>query len=102
MDQVTQQNAAMVEQSTAACHSLAQQTDELAGLAAQFRISQEPHGASPASNTALPLRAAPQPKKATAHAATRNATNVKAVAGGRSSGALKLVTAATAENWEEF
>ena len=36
MDQVTQQNAAMVEQSTAACHSLAQQTDELARLTSQF------------------------------------------------------------------
>jgi methyl-accepting chemotaxis protein len=102
MDQVTQQNAAMVEQSTAACHSLAQQTDELAGLAAQFRISQQPDGASPASSTAPPLRAAQQPKKAAAHAATRDTTNVKAVASGRSSGAFKLVTAAMAENWEEF
>jgi methyl-accepting chemotaxis protein len=41
MDQVTQQNAAMVEQSTTACHSLAQKTDELADMAAQFRISQQ-------------------------------------------------------------
>jgi methyl-accepting chemotaxis protein len=46
MDQVTQQNAAMVEQSTAACHSLAQKTEELAGMAAQFRISQQPGGAA--------------------------------------------------------
>jgi methyl-accepting chemotaxis protein len=68
MDQVTQQNAAMVEQSTAACHSLAQQTDELAGFTAQFRISQEPGGASRASSAPIPLRPAARPRKAAAHA----------------------------------
>jgi methyl-accepting chemotaxis protein len=34
MDQVTQQNAAMVEQSTAASHSLAQETETLQELTA--------------------------------------------------------------------
>jgi methyl-accepting chemotaxis protein len=38
MDQVTQQNAAMVEESTAASHSLAQEAGELARLIGQFRI----------------------------------------------------------------
>ncbi len=38
MDQVTQQNAAMVEQSTAASHSLAGEAAELARLMARFRI----------------------------------------------------------------
>jgi methyl-accepting chemotaxis protein len=38
MDQVTQQNAAMVEESTAASHSLAQETAELARLTARFQI----------------------------------------------------------------
>jgi methyl-accepting chemotaxis protein len=37
MDQVTQQNAAMVEQSTAASHTLAQETEELARLTATFQ-----------------------------------------------------------------
>ena len=37
MDQVTQQNAAMVEQSTAASHSLTQEADELMGLIARFQ-----------------------------------------------------------------
>ena len=102
MDQVTQQNAAMVEQSTAACHSLAQQTSELAGIAAQFRISQEPGGASPASNGPAPRRAAPQPKIAATRAPVGEALNVKAGARGRSSASLTLVPAARAENWEEF
>ena len=46
MDQVTQQNAAMVEQSTAASHALAREAAELARLMGQFRTGQ---GAAPAS-----------------------------------------------------
>ena len=38
LDQVTQQNAAMSEEATAASHSLAEQGDRLAQLIAQFRI----------------------------------------------------------------
>ena len=40
MDQVTQQNAAMVEQSTAATHSVAQETESLAALTGQFRLTE--------------------------------------------------------------
>jgi methyl-accepting chemotaxis protein len=40
MDQVTQQNAAMVEQSTAASHSLAGDASELARLVGQFQIEE--------------------------------------------------------------
>ena len=39
MDQVTQQNAAMVEESTAASHALGQETSELARLARRFRVA---------------------------------------------------------------
>ncbi|MDX2205354.1 MAG: methyl-accepting chemotaxis protein [Hyphomicrobiaceae bacterium] len=38
MDQVTQQNAAMVEETTAAGHSLAQESNQLATLVAQFSV----------------------------------------------------------------
>ena len=41
MDQVTQQNAAMVEQSTAASHSLARDATELSQLVGRFRISRQ-------------------------------------------------------------
>ncbi len=40
MDQVTQQNAAMVEQTTAASHSLSQDAGELLGLTRLFRIAE--------------------------------------------------------------
>ena len=52
MDQVTQQNAAMVEQSTAAAHSLAQETDTLTQLVGRFRLgghdNQSPQRTRPA------------------------------------------------------
>jgi methyl-accepting chemotaxis protein len=38
MDLVTQQNAAMVEESTAASHSLSQETAQLLGLIGQFQV----------------------------------------------------------------
>jgi len=41
MDQVTQQNAAMVEESTAASHSLAEEAESLAASVARFRIGEE-------------------------------------------------------------
>jgi methyl-accepting chemotaxis protein len=46
MDQATQQNAAMVEESTAASHALAADADELARLIAKFRVSAEPTAAA--------------------------------------------------------
>ena len=45
MDQTTQRNAAMVEQSTAASHTMAQETAELADLIGQFQV-QKSAGAS--------------------------------------------------------
>ncbi|MDO8321650.1 MAG: methyl-accepting chemotaxis protein [Phenylobacterium sp.] len=44
MDRVTQQNAAMVEQSTAASHGLANEAQTLAQSAAKFRVSDAPTG----------------------------------------------------------
>ncbi len=44
MDRVTQQNAAMVEEATAAAQSLAQEAGELAALVAQFRLEAEAQG----------------------------------------------------------
>ncbi len=48
MDQVTQQNAAMVEQSTASAHKLAQEAEELFTQVGQFDISGNRGGYAPA------------------------------------------------------
>lgn len=53
MDKVTQQNAEMVQETTSAAHSLAEQTEQLARLAARFRLSPQP-GASIRGRAARP------------------------------------------------
>ena len=102
MDQVTQQNAAMVEQSTAASHALAQETAELARLTGRFQLGEE-EGHAPASNIE-PLRrpahtASPRPAKAVPLKVGNR--------GGRDAGALRKpvpsdMAAAGADSWEEF
>ena len=57
MDQVTQQNAAMVEQSTAASHSLANDAAELQRLTARFDIGGEPASTSVAARKPAPAKA---------------------------------------------
>ena len=56
MDQMTQQNAAMVEQSNAAARSLAHEAERLAQLVAQFAVNQQTHGASSPMPAAAPAR----------------------------------------------
>ncbi len=69
MDQVTQQNAAMVEEATAASHSLSEEARELARLVGEFRIG---------GNVSAPVlkRAAPKvaPKKRSAAAENQKFT----------------------------
>jgi methyl-accepting chemotaxis protein len=102
MDQVTQQNAAMVEQSTAASRSLSQETAQLSTLIGQFQV-----GGAPAAEAIrrdlhkAPPQAFRQPAKAPAtrpRAETRPSAprpvRARAVANGAASGA--------AESWEEF
>ena len=64
MDQVTQQNAAMVEESTAASHSLSQEAEALAGSVSRFQIGDAPTTArAPAARPAV--RHAPVPQMRT-------------------------------------
>ncbi|WP_182085040.1 methyl-accepting chemotaxis protein [Aureimonas sp. ME7] len=87
MDKVTQQNAAMVEQATAAAQSLATETDELARLISEFKLatSQRPSRARPAANAPSAPSARP-----------RASVQMRPVAQGNA--ALKTLT----DNWEEF
>ena len=62
LDQATQQNAALVEQSAAAAESLKDQAQRLAGIIAVFQVG---HSPTPVS-TSAPLRSAPKSKPATA------------------------------------
>lgn len=90
MDQVTQQNAAMVEQSTAASLSLAQEASHLGDLVSRFRVA-EMASAAPA-----PVRQA-APRYASARPAAPAPRTRRA--GGA---ATALAVQHDAEGWEEF
>ncbi|WP_298198889.1 methyl-accepting chemotaxis protein [Novosphingobium sp.] len=70
MDRMTQQNAAMVEQSTAAARGLADRADELTRLVNAFRTGHAPHAAArhvtPAPHVPSPPVARPAPRPAVA------------------------------------
>jgi methyl-accepting chemotaxis protein len=88
MDQVTQQNAAMVEESTAASHALSGEADELARSVGQFKVG-DPFAAS---------RGPAAPKAA--FASQRTQTAMKTV--GHGGAARKPEPAGEPESWEEF
>jgi methyl-accepting chemotaxis protein len=54
MDQVTQQNAAMVEQSTSATRGLSDEAGQLAGLVGRFNLGSRTAARAPARNTPRP------------------------------------------------
>ena len=64
MDSVTQQNAAMVEESTAASRSLSSEADELVRQVSRFRLSAAPSAMAARPVTAAPARAVPAPRAA--------------------------------------
>jgi methyl-accepting chemotaxis protein len=93
MDQVTQQNAAMVEQTTAATHSLKSQTTELASQVATFSISGR-SATSAAPVVQSPTPRAPAPRAAAAPRPTSRPGAAPASRGG--------AAVAMKEEWEEF
>ncbi len=93
MDQVTQQNAAMVEQSTAASHALSNEAAQLERLIARFQVGAEVHelqtrSERPAISTSRP-----------ATAPTRESFRQRYVQGAN---ALKVAPSSRPGEWEEF
>ncbi|HAU74360.1 MAG TPA: methyl-accepting chemotaxis protein, partial [Agrobacterium sp.] len=87
MDQVTQQNAAMVEESTAASASLASEVQRLREIISEFRV-----GAEGRAETGKPTAVRVEHKPVISPA-RRMLAKVAGAIGGR---------AAAAESWEEF
>jgi methyl-accepting chemotaxis protein len=90
MDKGTQQGAAMAEQSRAATANLAQQSDELAQVVAQFRLEA---GAGEAAR--------PEPRRAAPAAARANVARpaLKTMSNRRDGAAVRKPEA---DNWEDF
>lgn len=128
LDQMTQQNAAMVEETNAASHTLAQDTEKLSGLVSQFRNGEVREGimraaasapsvshadVARAETRARPVaRPAAKPvtlqKPAPVQASTRPAPSPAKALMGKLAGAFGNTSAsvpsvaASSEIWEEF
>ena len=92
MDQTTQQNAAMVEETNAASHTLATDADNLTRLMEQFHMAGNRPRSVEAVTSATPARPSP----------ARNLMNRVASAITSSSPAARSLATATNEKWEEF
>jgi methyl-accepting chemotaxis protein len=91
MDQMTQQNAAMVEETSAASQTLAHEGEELARLISRFKL-----GASAGRRS----QGAPRQPVGTARPSTPAPQKiVRASSGGR---AAVAVAASAPDSWEEF
>ena len=90
MDQTTQQNAAMVEQSTAASHALAREADALTRLMAQFNVGGSSGVFSPPQVARADVH---RPVASPVHAAQ---ARISRATGGGAAAATK------ADAWEEF
>ena len=110
MDQGTQQNAAMVEESNAAAHTLATEVGALAGRLAQFNLGSKTRAAAPvAVSSASPARPAavtPAPRHPMpAPAASNNrpaASPARALSGKLAAAFTTAAPAAGGGDWEEF
>ncbi|MBX9464946.1 MAG: methyl-accepting chemotaxis protein [Aquamicrobium sp.] len=95
IDQGTQQNAAMVEQSTAASHKLAGEAAALNALLAQFKLGRE----APISSLREPARSLQQPTTGIRAIGQRIAVAFRS---GSSAAAAQTVAPADEAGWEEF
>lgn len=112
MDQVTQRNAAMVEETSAATHKLSQETATLFSLLSQFQIGDRQTTQRISTPASAPVRATPKatspstPQLARAGAAPKSSPARKMVGNlaraltGSASAAVAV--APSGENWEEF
>jgi methyl-accepting chemotaxis protein len=94
MDQATQKNAAMVEETNAASHTLATDAENLTQLVRQFNIGE-----------GMNARQTPREASAASHPKTSPARSlIGKVAGAFTGGsaAKKLASSPAGDNWEEF
>lgn len=97
LDRVTQQNAAMAEESTAASHALAREVKELGHQVGQFELGEAPVVRAPKPTP----RALPQPASV-APAMTKGKAILHTMAAGNAAVAEKLEAAIDEDSWSDF
>jgi len=95
MDRVTQRNAAMVEESTAACHSLTNDSNDLMGLVRHFKITDHGQDALPANVSPI-TSASPQPP------VKQQQDRASAYFQKRSNSAAQALEVMDADDWQDF
>jgi methyl-accepting chemotaxis protein len=102
MDQGTQKNAAMVEQSTAASHGLAEQASTLKQLMQQFRMEEANHGRAVPQPVAAGRSRQPAGPQGVAQSAVQSPVQSPARALGRKLAGAFDGNRAVAAEWSEF
>jgi len=92
---VTQRNAAMVEESTAACHSLTNDSNDLMGLVRHFKITDHGQDALP-DNVSPITSASPQPP------VKQQQDRASAYFQKRSNSAAQALEVMDADDWQDF
>ncbi|MBT9596058.1 MAG: methyl-accepting chemotaxis protein [Vitreoscilla sp.] len=103
LDQMTQQNAALVEQSAAAADSLRQQAQDLSGTVSAFRLTRDADSPGP-SPQAAPAAPAPVPA-GSAGFATKLAARLPSAHGGSTPAAAPAAPATAqggGDDWQSF
>jgi methyl-accepting chemotaxis protein len=98
MDQVTQQNAAMVEEANAAGATLAQEAGRLRDLVRQFRVDGSAGSVAPSPRRSAPAAAVASQSAPVASPARSMVGKIAKAFSGRGSAAAAVAT----ESWEEF
>ncbi len=105
MDQTVQQNAAMVEQSTAASHALKGEANSLMQMISRFQVSGASAAVGTTTRRAAPAtqvsRPAPRPAVAPATAASRPGANPVRAAQAKLA-AFAGSAQPSSDDWEEF
>ena len=96
MDQMTQQNAAMVEETNAATQGLSGEAVKLEGLVRRFNTSGSPQAAHRQAGAPVAANAASKPAQSPARALGAKVASAFGMGGGRTAMAVKE------ETWSEF
>ena len=102
MDNVTQSNAAMVEETTAASHSLAQEAEELVSLLGRFKVNGVENMKPQERANKFKPAAAPAAKKERRPAPAPTPPKRVAAAGGGAAAAAARKPAVQEDDWQEF
>jgi len=104
MDQTTQQNAAMVEQSTAACHHLTNEAEKLTTLVSKFKLAARAGVTTraPATVAAMPPSRGSDAARPVVPIPTPHNADVEATLSRRAAGGRANLSVAASSDWEDF